>query len=265
MRKFVLGVLVVVLFSGCSDSDGSSADLATDENRQTADGSTTTEGAGESTTSTTGAPRVQDDAVLAYIEGVTGAAAADAQRALDATEPDSPAALYAKFRVEVARAGESQQNATFTKQGSGFEVCNDDGTCTLLDNFTVNEDGQVVSYTTDGDALGDRILGPGEPVGAGSVSAFRTVAYVNGDGILVVALDIHNGSGAPVSAYGFSAIHVGPDGRQSESAYSTLSSDVAPGATATDLLIFELADLGGRVQYQIVDSDYNETTLDIPV
>lgn len=265
MRRCALAMLAVVMLSGCSGSDDRSADLATDKNRQTADGSTASTDTGSDGTTTTGAPEVQDDAVLAYIEGVTGPAAADAQKALDASEPDSPAALYAKFRLEVARAGEAQRNATFTRQGGGYEVCNDDDTCTLLDGFTVNEAGQVVSYAVDGDALGDRILGPGEPVGTGSVSVTRTVAYINGDGTLAVVLDIRNGSQTPVSAYGFSSIHVGPNGRQSDSSYTTLSSDVAPGATATDLLLFELADFGGRVQYEIVDSSYNSTTLDVPV
>lgn len=251
----VLAGLALAVGSCSGDDATPSADIADEEDRRTATTLPTTTEKSTTTTSEPTAGTVRD-----YFEALGSGRADRVQAAVDTSEPESPAWLYARYLLEVSRIDGSFPSQDVEVTGDSVTFCDvgssDADACTEYTAFRMNEDEQLVTFAVDGTPLSERILGGGAPVTQGAVQIRRVVAYRSASSALFVVLEVKNTGSGMVRVLDYNAIYVGPDGRQLETALGTPAPEVKPGATAYTYIGFELAELGGTLTVPTSGEDF---------
>ena len=146
----------------------------------------------------------------------------------------SPAEL-ARYQLAAARYWGGGPPSTTEVRDDEIEVCDDDPTvgeltCTVFGAFEVDADGLLVTFSTDGSPIDDR-LRAGDPAGVGTegVSVVVLTSYLTSRGDLVVVVDVTNNRGEVIEVDDCSATYVGPDGRQVTQQCGSMLPQVQPG------------------------------------
>lgn len=259
--RIVVAAALLLALSGCATDEV--GDTAAEEDRQVSEPAAEAEGDSPEDGPEDDEPDQEDvegDAIEIYFTALSSRAVDDILVAQEASEPDSPADLYAEYFAEATRAGFGG-DASFREVDGGADLCSDNG-CTEYRDFRLNDDGEIVTFSVDGQPLNERIVGGSDPATAGSVTVTRRMSYESAGGALFIVFDIMNEGDTPVSSGGYSSTYVGSDGRQVSASGNALTNDVAPGAIATDVVVFEGADPGGTVHFIVYNEGFNEVPFD---
>lgn len=196
-----------------------------------------------------------DDAIFAYLQAFDSTSI---DLATPLAAPGSAAEQYLAFQTGLARANEVAGNDpvphVVTPGGQGqAEACQDDGQgggfCSTFADFQT-DGGLISTFAVDGNDIGPRLSGRGDPVTAGPLTITAFVAYhtVSGDDFVVLA-DLAATETVDVSAY--SAVYVGPDGRQLDPVDVQAPSTLYAGATAIAQWTFPSSDPGGTMHMPV--------------
>jgi hypothetical protein len=249
-RRMVVGLVVAATaVGGCTGDD--------DANGQP-DGDASTMPEPTATT------LVSTDAVLPYFEAFTSS---DRDAMFDHAAEGSDAEMYARIQEE-ARSVEQTLEVTDTE----LDVCSADqpDDCATVSDFQVDDAGQLVTFSINGNPLADRIVGPGEVADSGvGVTAQTVVAYHTALGALTVIADVTNSTEVDARPhFSLDVSYVGADGRQAEQIHSSGPLEVEPGATASYWVSFDDAEPGGTIRLEgslDEDGDLTPFELVIPV
>lgn len=264
MRRNVSAALVVVVLALAGCSSGDSVDTTTDDSAPTGEETTTSE-----STATGG------EAAVDYIEALATYNPSEVAAMIDLAEPGSFAHSYAIHQTAVARAGADSglsrlEPAQVTVNGDEIEICDANNECSTYENFETDPDSELVTdFTINGIDADDRlVLGDDSVVSQAGVDYKLISAYIStSTESLFVAFDVTNNAQHPFDPGAFSATYVGADGRQVTAADAAGALTIQPGATATVLVIFDGADLGGAVQIEgyLDDPNFTITNHQVPI
>lgn len=203
------------------------------------------------------------------IEDYLGAfAASDPAAAQSYTRSDSPAWWYAAFKSAQAasseQAGEPIAPIVVKASGGSAELCTDDPSqaCATFAGFEVDEAGQIVTFTINGNDIAPRLGPGGDAVAVGSgASAQLLVSYrtVTNEA-LVVAVEVTVPGTGDFSA---TATFETTDGERLD-AIDTLGVTAVDGGTSVILLVFPATDPAGQVVWSAT-IDGAATPLLLPV
>ena len=254
MTRFGPTLLVLVtsaaLFSACSD------DTVTDS----ATGGTGSQAEGSSDPENAGSDLPDEDEVEAYFDAASTHDVVALDRAVKLAEKDSVAEAYAAHLLAYANAsldgGTPLSGSLVDPIDDGFESCDDEGCVRWAD--IRGRDGKLVDFTVNGESLEGRMsAGDGTRVAAGELAQVTMVsAYksVTSEGLDVVA-EVRTG-GVPIKLGLYEATYRSPEGRETVVAEFVGPSSLDSRSTATVVMSFPDADIGGLVTAPIFSSDF---------
>lgn len=249
-----LGLLVALLASGCgSDGGGSSSDDST------ATTTTVVDGAGL-------------EVGREYLEAVAADDGPDTDAMVALSVPGSVAEDYAAYLGAVADV----QRASGEPLDQGEVTVEDDQVLLRLEgqggavvvtrwsDFTLDDQGRLVDFTIDGEALDERLVVDGASDTADGVTASVVAAFelVSNDSPVVV-VEIENAGDARFRLVG--ARYEASDGTRVTSAPSGGGLVVPPGATNRAALAFATAPFGGTVTLQGVVGGETPVEMELPL
>lgn len=188
---------------------------------------------------------------------------------LEASEPGSPAYLYAQHQINGATASEAAGNSakpatvdvTDTTVTMKQDVATDATDAQIKEatnvysSFQYSTAGLIQTWTADpGGPLAGRISAQSAKGKAGGVAVTLRTAYLTNSGDLSVTFDAKNTGSkkASLTPTGY----VNPDGRQVKVVTTGGSLDLQPGSFATDALSVTAGKNGGTLIFQV---DYQKT------
>lgn len=235
-------ITIVLGLAGCGDDGDASGTATTEEIR-----------GGGLPTSTMAPDDGVPEAAVEYVEALATGTVTSIGRMAELAAPGSPAELYARYHLASARYWGGGPPSTTEVRDDEIEVCDDDlaagePTCTVFGAFEVDADGLLVTFSTDGSPIDDR-LRAGDPAGVGTegVSVVVLTSYLTSRGDLVVVVDVTNNRGEVIEVDDCSATYVGPDGRQVTQQCGSMLPQVQPGATTSVAYVFEQVAQGGTM------------------
>ena len=149
---------IVLGLAGCGDDGDPSGTATTEEIR-----------GGGLPTSTMAPDDGVPEAAVEYVEALATGTVTSIGRMAELAAPGSPAELYARYHLASARYWGGGPPSTTEVRDDEIEVCDDDlaagePTCTVFGAFEVDADGLLVTFSTDGSPIDDR-LRAGDPAG----------------------------------------------------------------------------------------------------
>ncbi len=207
-----------------------------------------------------------DDDVHSYFDALSTVNVEALEEAAELAEKGSAAEAYAGYKLAYANASldggkYAEGNPVEETEGGGYRSCDDpadDSTCIEFAHIE-GRGGKVVAFTANDQPIRDRIVvGTGEPVQAGSLAsvtllyAYQSIVTPN----LYVIVNVKSGS-SPVTVATDDAVFRGADGRQLEvdSEYSLGPTDLGADSSATMVLAFPQATLGGSATFSVLSDD----------
>jgi hypothetical protein len=180
----------------------------------------------------------------------------------------SPPELYAHYITAATRLRWAILASTDVR-ADDVELCAEDE-CTIYDRFVVDASGKLVTFSTDGSPINERLRADdAAAVSEHGVSARLVAAYATARGDLFVALE--NGGEGVAQVDDCGATYVGPDRRQVNQSCVSRQPRVRPGATASVLYKIDQAPLGGVLSITAATDEreagtfHDSAALDVPV
>ena len=199
----------------------------------------------------------REAALVDYFGALATRDPADASAAVDAAAPGSPAALFARLQVALARADQAAGRAAplaLQLEDDGVALCpvpDGAGACTRLTGISLL-DGRVSGFDAGAGPVGGRIAAvPDAPVPADDPRIAVEVlgAYQTAAGPLLVAVEVGNGTQEVQRVFAADQRYVTADGQEvvAEAFGSVADADIAVGDRGLAVLRFAEAPLGGAV------------------
>lgn len=240
---FALLVLVITVVAGCSGDDDPETSATT---------------AGDATADTAGSTTAEDaDPIGPYFDALASATGTD--QMLEWAAPDSPAELYATLLGSQKLSAQTIE----TTADDELELCftTNPDQCVTFGGFEV-DDGELVSFTVDGEPLDDRIVASGESA-AGDPGLTITVplVYWTASDDLAVLLEIANGDAGDLDLRGgVTLTYTAPDGDEVELDHVDGPVALEAGETDRAVAYFTGAEPGGTLHWAS-----GATSLDLPI
>jgi hypothetical protein len=212
------------------------------------------------------------EAALAYFEALGESRPASLLEMVDLAAEGSPAELYARFQHAFTEARQQEGWPTETQEAyvtdEGVDLCfppEVDEPCWFYRDLVVR-DGQLANFTVNGEPIEDRLFAGDASDETGDVVAELVAAYhtITGD-VLVVILDVENGSADDVSLSIYSADYLTADNRQVSASDAVGPVELRAGSSAYVALIFPSQGIGGTAYLPGWGAGSTELEWEIPL
>ncbi|GAA1626129.1 hypothetical protein [Leucobacter chromiireducens] len=220
-----------------------------------------------------------EEALQGYFAPLGEVGPADKSSSLEFAAPGSPAAMYATEQIAHAQAQQDGGSLGVESQETVIEsesvfLCADgydaEGAekadfCYEYSNIVLDEDDKVVSFDADGKPLEGRIaVGDGTSVSVADVGSVTYVSsYETIGGELVVVVEIASNVD-PLTIRSYEATYVTDDGRPTSAKTTDGPIELKSDRVANVAVWFPNVGLGGTLELQFMDAEYNNFEVEIP-